>query len=83
MNTRFNVAKEVERALAGEPERALQILPALAGEILAGGDDVMVIDLREAVGQHVFHRRRNHEIANAVLAMIRTYTLHQRAHVIS
>ncbi len=83
MAQRFNVAKEVVRALDGEPERALQILPALAGEIMADGDDVMLTGLRESLAQHVLHQRDNHEIANAVLAMVRAYRLHQNAHVIS
>ncbi len=83
MGQRFNVAKEVVHALDGEAERALQILPALAGEIMAGGDEVMLTELREAMAQHVLHQRPNHEIANAVLAMVRTYSLHQKAHVIS
>lgn len=82
MSDRFNVARDAVGALEGATTRALEILPALAGEIMASGDEVMLIDLREALAQHVLHQRNNHEIANAVLAMLRTYALQQRAHAL-
>jgi hypothetical protein len=80
VSERFNVAREVRGALEGTPERALQILPALAGEILAGGDVVAVADLRDALGLHVLNDGTNHQVADAVLAMVRTYGITAAAH---
>lgn len=80
MAERFNVAREVDRTLGQPPEHALRVLPALAGELMADGDEVSLSDLREALAQHVLHRRPNHPVANAVLAMVRTHALQQAAH---
>jgi len=79
MTERFNVAREVRNALADTPERALEILPALAGEILASADPVTITDLKDSLGIYVFDRGPNHEIADAVLAMVRTYTINAAA----
>jgi hypothetical protein len=80
MAERFNVAKEVERTLDDRPNDALRILPTLAGELMADGDEVALQDLRDALARRVLHRRPNHEIANAVLAMVRTHAIQQAAH---
>lgn len=82
MSERFNVAREAVRSLEGSPTRALEILPALAGEVMASTDPVLLIDLREALAQHVLNQRENHEVANAVLAMLRTHAMQQRAHAL-
>ena len=80
MQERFNIAKEVDAALKDSPERALQILPALAGEILAADDPVSVADLADALGIHVLRRASNHQVASAVLAMMRTYAIGNAGH---
>lgn len=80
MTERFNVGKEVDRILSGTQDDALRILPALAGDAMADGDRVIIDDLREALAQQVFRRGPNHEVANAVLAMMRTHAIHEAAH---
>ncbi len=80
MAERFNIAKEVDVALRDSPERALLILPALAGEILAAGDPVSVADLADVLGMYVLRREPNHHVASAVLAMLRTYAVGNAAH---
>lgn len=79
MAERFNVAKEVARLLTGEPDEVLRVLPAMAGDIMADGDEVAIADLREALAQHVLHRGPNHEVAYAVLAMLRTHAMREKA----
>ena len=80
MTERLNVAREVRRTLDGTAHQALEVLPAFAGELLAGGDPVAIIELKDALGIHVFERGPNHAVADAVLAMVRTYTIGQAAH---
>lgn len=80
MTERMNVAREVRQLLAGTPEEALLVVPAFAGEILAGGDPVAITDLKDALGIHVLQRGQNELVAEAVLAMVRTYTIGQAAH---
>ncbi len=80
MIERFNIAKEVDRILAGSQEESLRILPALAGEFMADDDPVSLADLRDALAHHVLQQRPNHDVANAVLAMLRTHALQQAAH---
>ena len=80
MTERISMAREVNAALADSPERALLILPALAGETLASGDPVLISELKDALGLYVVHQLANHQIADAVLAMVRTHTIHQAAH---
>lgn len=80
MTERMNVAQEVRRTLAGTPRQALEVLPAFAGELLATGDPVAISDLKDALGIYVFERGQNHAVADAVLAMVRTYTIGQAAH---
>lgn len=80
MTERMNVAREVRQLLAGTPEEALEILPAFAGELLADGDPVAISDLKDALGLHVFQRGPNQLVADAVLAMVRTYAIGQAAH---
>ena len=75
MTERLNIAREVRRMLAGTSREALEVLPAFAGELLAGGDDVSISDLKDALGIYVFERGPNHAVADAVLAMVRTYTI--------
>jgi len=76
----MNVAREVRRTLAGTPQQALEVLPAFAGELLAGADPVSISELKDALGIYVFERSPNHAVADAVLAMVRTYTIGQAAH---
>lgn len=76
----MNVGREVRRLLAGTPEEALEVLPAFAGELLAGADQVAVTELKNALGIHVLERGPNHAVADAVLAMVRTYTIGRAAH---
>ena len=80
MAERFNVAKEVEQTLEGPPDLALRILPAMAGEMMADADEVALLDLRNALAHQVLRRGTNHDIANAVLAMLRTHSMQQAAH---
>ena len=77
---RFNIAREVNAALTGTAERALLVLPALAGEILAGDDQVSISELKDALSMYQLQQLPNHQIAEAVLAMVRSYTIHQAAH---
>ena len=80
MAERFNVAKEVERSLDASREHALRILPGLAGDLMADSDEVALLELRNALAQHVLHRRANDDVANSVLAMLRTHAMHKAAH---
>lgn len=80
MIERMNVGREVRQLLAGTAEEALEILPAFAGELLASGDPVAISELKDALGIYVFERGPNHPVADAVLAMVRTYTIGQAAH---
>jgi hypothetical protein len=77
---RMNVAREVRDLLSGSAEEALEILPAFAGEVLAAGDPVAISDLKKALGMHLLQRGPNPAVADAVLAMVRTYTIGQAAH---
>lgn len=77
MSDRFNVGREVRRTLAGSAVQALEILPALAGELLASNDVVTIAELKDALSRCVLEQGPNHDIAEAVLAMVRTYTISQ------
>lgn len=79
MTERFNISREISKALADSAEQAWLILPALAGEVLAGGDPVSVSELKDALGWYVFRQLPNHRIADAVLSMVRTHTIDQAA----
>ncbi len=74
------IQAEVRRILASETEQALTVLPSFAGEILATGDEADLHDLKDALGLHVLHERINLDVAEAVLAMVRTYSIRSRAH---
>lgn len=80
MSGRLNVAREVRRTLEGTPRHSLEVLPAFAGELLADGDPVAISELKDALGIYVYERGPNHAVADAVLAMVRTYTIGQAAH---
>ncbi|MGB5757647.1 MAG: hypothetical protein WBM50_12095 [Acidimicrobiales bacterium] len=80
MAKRFDVQAEIRRILSAETEHALTVLPSFAGEILAAGEPADVQDLKDALGLHVLHQRNNVDVAEAVLAMVRTYSIRSRAH---
>jgi hypothetical protein len=79
MPERFNVAREVDAALAGDRATALAVLAALAGELLATADESDLRDLKDALGQHTLQRGPNRVVADAVLAMVRSYSIGEAA----
>jgi hypothetical protein len=81
VSDRINVHREVRRTLIEDEATSLRILPALAGELLASGDEVDVADLKDALGRHLLHEGPNPDVAEAVLAMVRTYTMRQSPNV--
>lgn len=80
MAERFNVHHEVRQILDADEATALSILPGLAGDILAAGDAVQIEDLKLVLSFAVLERGPNHVIAEAVLAMVRSYAMHKAAH---
>jgi hypothetical protein len=80
VSDRRNVYREVHDLLREEPRVALAVVAALAGEILADGDPVAISDLQDALSRHVVAQEPNQVAAEAVLAMVRTYTIDRTAH---
>lgn len=63
-----------------EPE-VLMVLAALAGEILATGDEEAINDLADALGAELLADHHASNAIEGVLAMVRTYSLRHRMSV--
>lgn len=56
----------------------LVILAALAGEVLASGDEVAIADLSDALGAELLAEHPASDAIEGVLAMVRTYSLRRK-----
>lgn len=80
MDNRIDIRTEVESILAAELPHALTVLPSFAGELLAAENEEDIHELKDALGLYVIRQGPNVDVAEAVLAMVRTYSIRMRAH---
>lgn len=74
----LDIDREVAAILTGDERTVLTVLPAFAGEILAGDDELAVAELGDALGHQVLQHHQWADAVEGVLAMVRTYSMRKR-----
>lgn len=79
---RRTVPADVHRILtsfpADSPAELIAVLAGYAGEVLATGDEAAITELSDALSGEVLAQHQASDVIEAVLSMVRTYSLRTR-----
>lgn len=75
----MNIHREVHQIVDEmEGDDPIAVLAGFAGEVLASGDDASIADLADALSHHILAAGAHVNSAEAVLAMVRSYSMSQK-----